>query len=92
MIDITTSRTMAAQTHPPTIIFVMLSGMALAASLLAGHGMAGTKSRSWVHQLVFAATLAISVYVIIDLEYPRLGLIRVEAFDQALVELRQSMK
>jgi hypothetical protein len=92
MIDITTSRTMAAQTHPPTIIFVMLCGMALAASLLAGHGMAGTKSRSWVHQLVFAATLAISVYVIIDLEYPRLGLIRVEAFDQALVELRQSMK
>ena len=92
MIDITTSRTMAAQTHPPTIIFVMLSGMALAASLLAGHGMAGTKSRSWVHQLVFAATLAISVYVIIDIEYPRLGLIRVEAFDQALVELRQSMK
>jgi len=32
------------------------------------------------------------VYVIIDLEYPRLGLIRVDAFDVALVELRSSMK
>jgi hypothetical protein len=92
MIDITTTRTMAAQTHPPTVIFVMLCGMALAASLLAGYGMAGAKSRVWLHKLVFAGTLAIVVYVIVDLEYPRLGLIRVEAFDQTLVELRQSMK
>jgi hypothetical protein len=27
-----------------------------------------------------------------DLEYPRLGLIRVDAVDRALVELRDSMK
>jgi hypothetical protein len=40
----------------------------------------------------FAATVAVAVYVILDLEYPRLGLIRVDAFDQALVELRESMK
>ena len=36
--------------------------------------------------------LAVALYVILDIEYPRLGLIRVDAFDQALVELRQSMK
>jgi hypothetical protein len=36
--------------------------------------------------------LAVAVNVIIDIEYPRLGLIRVGAFDQALVELRDSMK
>jgi hypothetical protein len=92
MIDVTTTRTMAALTHPPLIIFVMLCVMALAAALLAGYGMAGARSRSWVHQLVFAATIAISVYVIIDLEYPRAGLIRVGAFDQALEELLNSMK
>ena len=92
MIDITTTRTMAAQMHPPAIIFVMLCGMALAASLLAGYGMAGAKSPSGLHKLVFAATLAMAVYVIVDLEYPRLGLIRVDAFDQALVELQKSMK
>jgi hypothetical protein len=27
-----------------------------------------------------------------DIEYPRLGFIRVDAFDQALVELRETMK
>jgi len=64
----------------------------LASALLAGYGMAGATSRSWLHMLCFAAAMAVSVYVILDLEFPRLGLIRVDAFDQALVELRESMK
>lgn len=90
MIDITTTRTMAVQMHPPTIIFVMLYGLALASSLLAGYGMADAKSRHWLYTVGLAATLASAVYVILDLEYPRLGLIRVDAFDQALVDLRES--
>jgi len=90
MIDITTSRTMVAQAHPPVIIFVMLSGLALISALLAGFGMAGGKMRSWIHMVGLAAILAGTVYVIVDIEYPRLGLIHVEAFDQALVDLRQS--
>jgi len=92
MIDITTTRTMAAQTHPPTIVFVMLGGLALVSALLAGYGMAGSTTRSWLHMLGFAGILAVTVYVILDIEFPRLGLIRVDAFDQALVELRESMK
>jgi hypothetical protein len=92
MIDITTTRTMATRLHPPLIIFVMLFGLALASALLAGYGMAGGKSRSWLHMLGFAAIMAASVYVILDIEFPRLGLIQVDAFDQTLVELRESMK
>ncbi len=91
MIDITTTRNVAAITHPPTIIFAMLGGLALACSLLAGYGMAGRKTRSWIHMLSFAAILTSAVYVILDLEYPRLGLIRVSAVDQVLVDLRRSM-
>ena len=91
MIDITTTRTMATQMHPPAVVFVMLFGLALAASLLAGFGMTGSKVRSWFHMLGFALAMAIAVYVILDVEYPRLGLIRVDAFDQALVDLRESM-
>ena len=92
MIDITTTRTMTAQMHPPMVVFVMLFGLALAGALLAGYGMAGGKARSWLHMVGFAAVLAGAVYVIIDLEYPRLGLIRVDAFDKVLVELRNSME
>ena len=39
----------------------------------------------------FAAVMAGAVNVIIDLEYPRMGLIRVDTFDQALVDLRAGM-
>jgi hypothetical protein len=92
MIDITTTRTMAAQMHPPVVIFALLFGLALAAALLAGYGMAGGRSRSWVHMVGFAAVMAAAVNVIIDIEYPRLGLIQVAAFDQSLVDLRDSMK
>jgi hypothetical protein len=42
--------------------------------------------------LAFAVIMAVMVYVIFDLEYPRLGLIRVDAVDQVLVDLRDSMK
>jgi hypothetical protein len=91
MIDITTTRTMAARLHPPTIVFIMLGVTSLVSSLLAGYGMAVGKTRSWVHMLAFAATLAVTVYVICDMELPRFGLIRVDSFDRALVELRQGM-
>ena len=38
-----------------------------------------------------ALVMAFAVYAILDIEYPRFGLIRVDAFDQALVDLRESM-
>ena len=54
--------------------------------------MAASKARSWVHIAGFAAVMSLAVYVIIDIEYPRLGLITVEGSDRVLQELRDSMK
>jgi hypothetical protein len=92
MFDITTARTMAVLHHPPLIIFGSLFALALGCSLLAGFGMAGGKTRSWAHMLGFAFIMSFAVYVIIDLEFPRLGLIRVDAADRALISLRETMK
>jgi len=92
MIDITTTRTMALQLHPPFVIFGMLFLVALASALLAGYAMAGGKDRKWLHVIAFALVIALTVYVILDIEFPRLGLIRVDAFDQALTDLLKSMK
>jgi len=92
MFDIATTRTMATKMHPPAIIFVMVGVLALTSSLLAGYAMAGGKTRSWIHVVGFALIMATTVYVILDLEFPRLGIIRIDPFDQVLVELRQSMK
>jgi len=92
MIDITTTRTMALQLHPPLIIFGMLFLVALASALLAGYSMAAGKRLKWLHVIGFALVIALTVYVILDIEFPRFGLIRVDAFDQAMVDLLESMK
>ena len=41
--------------------------------------------------LAFAVVLSVTAYVIIDLEYPRLGLMQVSDSDKVLVDLRRSM-
>ena len=92
MIDITTTRGMALEQHPPVIVFGMLAALMLVGALLAGYGMAERKVASWAHILGFAALFSSTFFVILDLEYPRLGLIRVDGADQVLVELRASMK
>ena len=91
MFDIVTTRTQATQTHPPTVIYVLLFALSLICAMLAGHAMAGARRRNWLHTAGFAVVMALSVYVILDLEYPRLGLIRIDAVDQLLVDVRQTM-
>ena len=54
--------------------------------------MRGGKTRSWIHMVGFAAIMATTVYVIFDIEFPRSGIIRLDAADQVLIELRQSME
>jgi hypothetical protein len=92
MFDITTTRTAAVTHHPPMVIFLMLFVLSLSCSLLTGYGMASARERSWTHMIGFTLITAIAVYVIIDLEFPRLGFIRVDAADRLLIELRESMK
>jgi hypothetical protein len=82
----------ARQKSPPTIIFAMLVITALVASLFAGYGMATGPRRNWMYTIGVAATISVTAYVILELEYPRLGVVRVAAIDQTLVELRARMQ
>jgi len=91
MIDITTTRNMALRTHPPNIIFALLFALGLICSLLAGYRMATSRRRSWLHMLSFILITVIVIYVIVDVEYPRAGLIRLESFDQVMIDARADM-
>jgi uncharacterized membrane protein YedE/YeeE len=92
MIDMATIRTMALQVHPPRIVYALLFGLGLICSLLAGYRMAIGHHRSWLHILGFTVITVIVAYVILDVEYPRAGLIRLAAGDQLLVQARENMK
>jgi hypothetical protein len=92
MFDITTTRTMAAQMHPPVLIYVMLGLLLLASSFLAGHGMAAAKTRNWFHIGAFLVVNVVAIYLILDFEFPRFGLIHIGGFDQVLIDLQQRLK
>ena len=92
MFDIVTTRTEAMNIHPPVIIFAMIGFLALGASLLAGFAMSKNRTPSWAHTVSFAAMMALTIYVIVDLEFPRFGLIRIDTADQAFDELRDSLR
>lgn len=92
MFDISTSRTFAGKTHVATVLVVLLCGSVMLGGLLAGYGMAKRGSRSIVHLFVFALVLGMTVYVIMDLEFPRFGLINLLQTDEALIQVRNSMK
>ena len=92
MIDITTTRVVASQNHPPVAVFILLGTLCLVGALLVGQAHSANAGRRWFYPVVFATILSATVYVIVDLELPRLGFIRVDAADQVLVDLRESMQ
>ena len=92
MFDIVTTRTAATQIHPPPAVWVMLGGLTLVCSVLVGYDLGGGERRNWLHLLTFALLFSLTLYVIIDMEYPRVGLIRVTAMDRVLQDVRDSMR
>ena len=93
MIDVSTSRAVALSTHTPLIILGALSMMAMFCSLLVGYGLAGSKPFNMVlHMVGFASVMTATIFVIVDLDYPRVGLIRLEFVDQALMDTLAGMK
>jgi hypothetical protein len=91
MFDITVTRRMAAERHPPLAIWVLFCLLAVVSAFLAGQGTARSKRASLPHLLGFPAVLSAVVLLDISLEHPRLGLITLTDFDQTLVDVRAAM-
>jgi hypothetical protein len=92
MFDIATTRTSARQMHPPSVVYIVLALLSLVCGFLVGYQMGASEARSWPHVVVLAILLSRTLYVILDFEYPRLGLIRIDDFDQFIVQVRASMR
>lgn len=91
MLDVATARKAAQRNHPPTALFVMLVVLSFGGALLIGYAMGAESRRRLVHAIMFALAVGMTLYVILDLEWPRRGIIRVDDADALLHELRHSM-
>jgi len=74
--------------HTPTAVLILLLIVAVFAAVLAGHDMGGREAFRWLHAVVFAGVVSLTIWVIYDLEMPRYGLIRVDNFDATMRDVR----
>lgn len=91
MIDITSTRKRATKDHPPLAIYMLLAALSLLGALMIGYAAADNDERNWLHPIAFAVITALAVHLILDLEFPRVGMIRVDASDAAILDARKDM-
>jgi hypothetical protein len=86
MIDVTSTRAFMTLMHPPEVIRYLLIVLALVSALLAGIGFGAARRKVWVYEVAFAVIMTLIIYVTIDLEYPRAGFIRIDSFEDAVID------
>lgn len=91
MIDITSTRKRATKDHPPLAVYLLLGTLSLLGALMVGYAAADNDKRNWLHPISFAIITALAVHLILDLEFPRIGFIRVDASDVAILDVRKDM-
>jgi hypothetical protein len=60
--------------------------------LVQAKSTAASPARSWIHMALFAGTLTVALHIVTDMEYPRFGLIRMEALDHFLADAYGQMQ
>ena len=74
-------------------ILATLLLLAMFCSLLAGYGLAGSAPFSrYLHMGGFAIVLTGTIYIVLDYDHPRFGLIRLDYADRALEATVAGMK
>src|SRR4051812_42675039 len=91
MFDSANARMWSMRIHMPQLVVLLLVVVALASAVVAGYTTSGGGGRSWLHGERFALVVSATMYVVLDLEFPRYGVIRINDMDQMLVEVRKGM-
>ena len=82
---------LASKFHPPPIIWQALFILSFIGALIAGYNMGIENKRDWLLTIVFVILMAGTIFVILGLEYPRLGKVTLDDFDVEFVRLRKSL-
>lgn len=92
MIDIAAARKAVLFHHVPLLIIALLVGLALACSVMIGYRTSIAMKRNLLAAILFALVVSGTFYVILDLEFPRVGLIRLDLEDRILYDLREDLR
>jgi hypothetical protein len=91
MIDIITTRDAERNAHVPESILWMLFLLTLAGSFVMGYG-SSNKRYNWIIVSSFALMTVMTIYLILDLDRPRRGIINMDETNAKVVELKDMLK
>jgi hypothetical protein len=91
MIDIVTTRDASRIAHVPESILYMLFLLTLAGSFIMGYSSNG-KRFNWVIVGGFALMTVMTIYLILDLDRPRRGIINMDETQHKIIELKSMVK
>lgn len=91
MFDITTTRAVASESHPPTTIYLLLIILSLFSALLVGYDLPRSGRRNLLYMLSYAIIISLILYIIVEIEMPRYGLITINEADHIISDLISSM-
>jgi len=92
MIDIVTTRSVAIMAHPPLLIYASLALISIACGGMIGYRASISEYSSRFYEIAFALVMSFTMYLILDIEYPRFGLVRLDHINQLLFDLANTMK
>ena len=90
MFDASANQRLAMKFHPPPVIWQALISLALVGSLVAGYNLGVEQKRDWFLTIIFTVLMVGTIVVILNLEYPRIGMVKLDDLDIELVNLRKS--
>jgi hypothetical protein len=92
MIDISTARLVGFRTKVPVLILSLLGALAVLSAFVIGYATGMHARRSVVPALLFSLFVSSTVYAVLDLDNPQLGLVRLDAAEQQLRSLHDSIR
>ena len=92
MFDSANSNKYSELMHVPTSIVMMLFVLALVAAFYVGYVSVGKGRFDWFIGVGFCLLISLVIYITLDLDRPRRGLIQLDTSHEAIVELMQQFE
>jgi hypothetical protein len=90
MIDLSSEREAVRRNHVPEAVLLLLFASTLLCSIVVGHSFGRSGRRSWLASIAFALLVTMVIFVVIDLDRPTRGLIRVG--QDSMIALQLSLR
>lgn len=74
--------------HAPPIIFYLMLGLAALGGFMIGYDSAENKQNQRIHIASYVVLTGVTIFIILNLEFPRIGFIHTSSFDQLIIDAR----